>query len=448
MKGATVDERVAGGEQAAAASGESARRARAVRPIKMKRLLKLLAVVFLVALATQTPFIYRRYQLGRLDAKIRELNGWRVADADPTYADHKGAIHVHSFLGGHSAGTFADITRAAQANGLAFVVMTEHPSGDYDTRALTLRGARGGVLFVAGSETSESDADRFLTFGGTPTPPAAGAAVSPPASTQESIDRAKAAGQLVFVAHPETFRSWGAARGFDGMEIYNLHANAKFINRPLLFFDGLWSYRSYPHLLWTRFYESPAANLRRFDELTAPADGGGGRKLVAIAGNDAHANVGLALQDLAGHTLLSLKLDPYERSFGVVRTHVLVERDRPLNEEHLLSALAGGHAYVAFDLLCDATGFRFTATNGAERKLMGDEIALNEGSVRFNVATPVNSRIQIIRNGQVVSDAQEASYHGWETTEAGVYRVVCYLPQLGAPLDQKPWIISNPIYVR
>lgn len=409
----------------------------------MKRILKLLAVVLLVALVTQTPFIYRRYQLGRLDATIQELARARTPDADAVYADHKGVIHVHSFLGGHSAGTFADITRAAQSNGLAFVVMTEHPSGDYDTRALTLRGVRGGVLFVAGNETSESDADRFLTFGGTAT----GEASAAPSSTQESIDRAKAAGQLVFVAHPETFRSWGAARGFDGMEIYNLHANAKQINRPLLFFDGLWSYRRYPHLLWTRFYESPAANLRLFDELTG---GEGGRKIVAIAGNDAHANVGLALQDLAGHTLFALKLDPYERTFQVVRTHVLVERDRPLNEETLLSALARGHAYVSFDILCDASGFRFTATDGAQQqqRLMGDEIARSGAGVKLSVTTPVKSRIEIIRNGQVVSGAQGAAAHEWTTNEAGVYRVVCYLPQLPAPLDAKPWIISNPIYVR
>jgi len=408
----------------------------------MKRLLKILAVVIVVALLTQTPFIYRRYQLGRLNAKIQELNHARDADADTLYADYKGAIHVHSFLGGHSAGTFADITRAAQSNGLAFVVMSEHPSGDYDTRALTLKGVRGGVLFVPGNETSESDADRFLTFGGTATT----GDLPAPSSTQESIDRACAAGQLVFVAHPETFRSWREASGFDGMEIYNLHANAKYINRPLLFFDGLWSYRSYPHLLWTRFYESPAANLQRFDELTAAE---GGRKIVAIAGNDAHANVGLAFQDLAGHTLFALRLDPYERSFQVVRTHALVERGQPLNEENLLSALARGHAYVAFDILCDASGFRFTATNGAEQRLMGDDIARSGAGVRLRVTTPVRSRIEIIRNGQVVSETRgEASSHEWTTNEAGVYRVVCYLPQLSAPLDAKPWIISNPIYVR
>ncbi|MCA1555100.1 MAG: hypothetical protein LC747_00230, partial [Acidobacteria bacterium] len=342
---------------------------------------------------------------------------------------------------GHSTGTFADITKAAQSNALAFVVMTEHPSNDYDTRAMTLKGVRsGGVLFVPGSETSEADGDRFLTFGGA----AIGDTVAA-SSTQEQINRAKAAGQLVFIAHPETFRSWREASGFDGMEIYNLHADAKNINRLTLFFDGLWSYRSYPHLLWTRFYESPAANLQRFDELTAQL--GGGRKVVAIAGNDAHANVGLSFRDLAGHSLFELKLDPYERSFQTVRTHVLVERGQPLGEENLLTALAGGHAYVSFDILCDASGFRFTATNGAEQKLMGDEISLSTG-VKLGVATPIKSRIRLIRNGQIMSEETGAVRHEWTVNEPGVYRVVCYLPQLPAPLDRKPWIISNPIYVR
>jgi hypothetical protein len=411
----------------------------------MRRWLKLLSVVLVFAFLSQTPFIYRRYQLGRLAAKIQELNAARAPIDDPIYADYKGAIHVHSFLGGHSAGTFAEITSAAQANGLAFVVMTEHPSGDYDTRALTLKGVRGGVLFVQGSETSESAEDRLLTFGGTAASKEDAQAMAAASSTQESVNRAKAAGGLVFIAHPETFRSWGETSGFDGMEIYNLHADAKSINRLALFFDGLWSYRSYPHLLWTRFYESPDANLRRFDELTAPE--GMRRKVVAIAGNDAHANIGLSLRQLTGKPLIELKLDPYERSFQVVRTHVLLERERPLSEENLLDALARGHAYVSFDILCDASGFRFDATNGAERKLMGDEIELGSG-VLLQAATPLKSRIVLIRNGQVVREEREATRLEWTTKEAGVYRVVCYLPQLPAPLDAKPWIISNPIYVR
>lgn len=404
---------------------------------RLRRWLKLALALAFVLLVTQTPFIYRRHQLGRLAATIQQLNAERAADTDDAYADYKGALHIHSALGGHSTGTLADIIQAAKANSLAFVVMTEHPAADMDTAAQTLSGMHGGVLFVAGSETNESADDRLLTFGRAARTPSA----PPGASTQDLIDEAKQAGQLVFVAHPETFRSWQTARGFDGMEVYNLHANAKQINRLSLFFDGLWSYRAYPHLLWTRFYETPAENLRRWDELTTA-----GRKIVAFAGNDAHANVGLSLQQLTGKPLLQLKLDPYERSFQVVRTHVLIAKDRPLDADTLLAALAAGHTYVAFDLLCDASGFRLTAANGHEQGLMGDELPLRDG-VRLSVSAPVESRVVLIQDGQRFAEAR-AARHEWTVTQPGVYRVECYLPQLPAPLNGQPWIISNPVYVR
>ncbi|HEX8072563.1 MAG TPA: CehA/McbA family metallohydrolase [Pyrinomonadaceae bacterium] len=393
----------------------------------------------LLFLLTQTPFIYHRYQLGRLAAAIQQFNAQRapLAPTEDPYADYAGVLHVHSALGGHSTGTLADIVRAARASNLAFVVMTEHPAADMDTAAQTLRGWHGGVLFIPGSETSESADDRLLTFGADAHAPDA----PPGTPTQELIDRAKQAGQLVFVAHPETFRSWQTAHGFDGMEVYNLHADARHVRPAALFFDGLWSYRAYPHLLWTRFAQPPVENLRRWDEMIAT-----GRKVVAVAGNDAHQNVGLSLQHLTGRPIIKLELDPYERSFQVVRTHVILDRAQPFDTDTLLAALAAGHAYVAFDLLCDAGGFRLTADNGQGRKLPGDEIALGAG-VRLRVATPVESRIVLVKDGQPF-DAATAARHEWTLTRSGVYRVECYLPQLGPPLAAQPWIISNPVYVR
>jgi hypothetical protein len=412
-------------------------------------------VLACLLLITQTPFIYRRYQLGRLAATIQQLNAQRKPATDDLYADYRGAIHVHSSLGGHSTGTLTEIIQAARANSLAFVVMTEHPAADMDTAAQTLNGLHGGVLFIAGNETSESEQDHLLTFGGkmseaTNTPAVAEQNTSAPAggnnlTTQQLIDRAKRAGQLVFIAHPETFSSWQTAHGFDGMEIYNLHANAKQINRLSLFFDGLWSYRSYPQLLWTRFYETPTENLKRWDELNA-ATRGGGQRVVAIAANDAHANVGLSLQELTGQPILQIKFDPYERSFQVVRTHVLIDKQQPLTTDTLLAALAAGHAYVSFDLLCDASGFRLTADNGQERKLLGDEIFLHDG-VRLRVATPVDCRMVLIRDGQKFDEAR-GTEHEWTVREPGVYRIECYLPQLPAALSEKPWIISNPVFVK
>jgi hypothetical protein len=412
----------------------------------MRRFLKILLALVALFAISQTPFIYRRQQLARLDAAIRKVNAERAATDAAGLADYKGALHVHSSLGGHSTGTLADIVEGARGGGLAFVVMTEHPSSLTDTRAATLSGIHDGVLFIPGNETSEQERDRLLTFGGTPAPHDASASPTPAAnpvaaSTQSLIDRAKASGDLVFVAHPETFESWQTARGFDGMEIYNLHADAKHVRPFVLFFDGLWSYRSFPALLWTRFHANPTDNLRRFDELTAQ-----GRRVVAVAGNDAHANVGVSLQDLTGKPLFRIKLDPYERSFQVVHTHVLIPRGQTFDATTLLAALAAGHAYVSFDVLGDATGFRLTATNGAETKQMGDEINL-AGGVRLRVGVPVESRVVIIKDGRKL-DEKVTRDNEWLLTERGVYRVECYLPQLPAPSNETPWIISNPIYVR
>lgn len=392
----------------------------------------------LLLMLSQTPFMYRRYRLGRLNAAIEELNGRRAAELPgEIYADYRGVVHVHSLLGGHSTGGFDEIVEAAKANGLAFVVMTEHPAKHVNTAEATLRGVHDGVLFVNGSEINPAHDDRLLVIPGT-TP----AISTGQTSTQETLASAKREGRLVFVAYPEQLRSW-ELDGFDGIEVYNLYTNTKRINYGLLFFDGLWSYWSYPHLLFATFYERPGDNLKKWDELMTTR----GRKLVAIAGNDAHANVGLSLQDLTGEPILRIKLDPYERSFRVVRTHVLLEKSLAFNAETLSSALANGHCYIAFDLFGDATGFRFAAENGAEQKIMGDEISL-AGGVRLTVAAPVPGRMVFFRDGSPVHKANETSKTELVVNQRGVYRVEVYLDQLGTSLRDKPWIISNPIYVR
>src|SRR5947209_13470698 len=129
----------------------------------MKRWKKIVLVLVAVLLFSQLPFAYRRYRLGQLHAMIQQLNSARAIDESQNrFTDYKGVIHVHSNLGGHSTGTFDEMVRAAQANHLDFVVMTEHPSEFFDTAEMTLKGAHGGVLFVGGNEVSAANGDRLL----------------------------------------------------------------------------------------------------------------------------------------------------------------------------------------------------------------------------------------------------------------------------------------------
>jgi hypothetical protein len=373
----------------------------------------ILLIVVLVLLLSQIPFAYRRFKLRRLNAAVQQLNTQRRATgAQSGFVDYRGVVHVHSSLGGHSAGTFSEIISAAQANGLQFVIMTEHTEKDFDTASLTLKGMHGGVLFINGNEVRAENGDRLLVL-------------------PEEIS---------IVAYPEEFKNWETA-GLDGVEIYNVFTNARRVNPVAAFFDVLWSQRAYPQLIFALYLQRPDESLKKWDQALART------RLTAVGGNDAHSNIGVSLKDSSGKTLLGIQLDPYETSFRLVRLHVLVEQNRALDAASVLDAVRSGHCFVGFDFLGDSAGFAFEAQNQGENKIQGDEISL-KSETRLRVRTPVTSRIVVFKDGSMFVDETGIDNKEIGVTERGVYRVEVYLPQLGGLVAEKPWIISNPIYVR
>ena len=373
---------------------------------------RFIAVLLVLLFVSQIPFAYRRYKLRRLNAAIQQLNSERTTYERDGFSEHVGVVHVHSFLGGHSAGTFQEIISAARANRLQFVIMTEHPEEHIDTAAMTLSGMLGGVLFINGSELSAANGDRTL----------------------------KLSDEISIAAYPEEFKDWNTP-DLDGVEVYNVFTNARRVNPVVAFFDVVWSQRAYPELIFAHYFERPDEGLKKWDQALAQ------RRLIAVGGNDAHSNIGLSLKDSSGKTLVGLQLDPYETSFRLVRLHALIERNRPLDPPSLLSALQAGHCFIGFDFLGDSSGFSFEAENPGEKKIQGDEIALQQ-QTRLRIRTPVSSRIVVMKDGAVFLDESGINTKELTITERGVYRVEVYLPQLGQIVDQKPWIISNPIYVR
>ena len=373
---------------------------------------RVLAAILLLLLASQIPFAYRRYKLRRLNAAIQQLNSQRTNHERGKFSEYVGVAHVHSFLGGHSSGTFSEIISAAQANRLNFVIMTEHTEKDFDTAAMTLAGMHGGVLFINGNEVSAENGDRTLVF----------------------FD------QISIAAYPEEFKVWDRP-GLNGVEVYNVFTNARRISPIVAFFDVLWSKRAYPELIFAQYLERPDEGLKKWDEALAS------KKLTAVGGNDAHSNIGVSLKDDSGKTLLGVQLDPYETSFRLVRLHLLIEQNRPLDLGSVSDAVRAGHCYIGFDFLGDSSGFSFEAENPGEQKLQGDEIGLQQDT-RLRIRTPVSSRILVFKNGAIFLDESGISSKELAITERGVYRVEVYLPQLGATVASKPWIISNPLYVR
>jgi hypothetical protein len=404
----------------------------------IKILKKIFIFIFIVLLLAQLPFIYRRYQFGQLQQKIEAQNAGRISSSDEICRDLKGAIHVHSSLGGHSTGQFDELVTAAKENQLDFVVMTEHPSENFDTSAATLKGEQSGVLFVNGNELSTASDDRFLLVPGSEKAFAEGRVQTP-----DLLRAEKAQGKLAFITYPDRFHSWQS--DYDGIEIFNLHTNAKRMNPVMFGLDAFWSFGVAPEMVMASYFQRPAQELRMFDELTQQ------RQLTLFAGSDAHSNIGAGLGTETGDRLFGLKFDPYASVFKLVRTHILLKAAEPLNQENLLRALKNGNAYIGFDILGDTTGFSFTAETSSDKKIMGESIP-GEGSmpqdVTLKIKVPLKSNILIIRNGESINATAGQNEISYPVKEKGVYRVEVYLDALGSPFDKTPWIISNPIYIR
>jgi hypothetical protein len=174
--------------------------------------------------------------------------------------------------------------------------------------------------------------------------------------------------------------------------------------------------------------------LERWDELNQA------RKVVGIGELDNHETV----KEMFG---IEFYIFPFEKAFRFIRTHILTEAgflgEDELDREIILSALRRGRAYVAFEYFEPSRGFSFVVMDESEVATMGDEFYLDDMAI-VQVELPCKGKIRLIRNGELFRETV-----GLELTcgidEPGIYRVEVYLRKA---LKYRPWIFSNPVYVR
>jgi hypothetical protein len=212
----------------------------------------------------------------------------------------------------------------------------------------------------------------------------------------------------------------------------------------------------------------PADYLKRYDELCQLA------RHTGVAGNDSHHNQAYRAKILEdgkvlvedalgekiatldpeklaaiklltagknpGDLLLDFDLDPYVCSFRHVSTHLLL---KSVNENEVRQALSDGRAYVAFDWIADPTGFVYRAERGANNWPIGSEVPVGNG-LRLRAEPPLDGKLKLIRDGKPVLN-QGGSALNYAVDRPGVYRVEVWLNMAG---EDRPWILTNPIYVR
>ena len=346
--------------------------------------------------------------------------------------EYVGNLHIHSI---HSDGAedTPGIAKAAAGVGLDFVCLNDH---DFLTDKLYLEeeGFYNNVLVLVGLEIGRRY-HHYLAYD--LIEEVAGDDLTP----QEVIDSVSKQGGFGFLAHPfekgmpflqgSVAFTWNdlLVKGFTGICIWNFSSRWKErVRSPA---HGIF------HLVFKHVtLKGPSQETLSFWDAACRE-----RRVVGIGGSDAHAT------DFNwGPT--TFRPFTYSVLLNSINTHILLPEKLPpalkAAKKEVYRALKSGRLFAAHDGLCQARGFRFDfmADDGSSL-VIGEEGPFQKGVLL--IKTPRRSKIRLIRDGLFAEQwlDSEVSYR---LEGRGVYRVeVFYKVHL---FGWRPWIFSNPIYLR
>lgn len=423
-----------------------------------------------------------RMNLDRLRAvnadKLQIQKSRQAVKLQTGFDDYKAILHAHAEDSAHTGGTRPELLAAAKRVGVKIIMLTDHVRPPRDFINDSWRGLREGVLFIPGAES-----EGFLVY---PQRSIIAAHINKSFKSRDEYVRLvkEPFGQDkgdIFLSHVEEKGDWDTSQ-LDGLEIYNIHSDLLDEPEFVRWLQGAFTNPDRLKQFEQGLAEFPAETFGALQDYLPTVIAKWDRdlpsqRLTGIAANDCHHNQVFTVKAVAddaievtafpdpprkittkqapriaemlpntlkdrkaGDLIAKLDFDPYERSLTFVATHILANE---LNEAVVRQALRQGHAFIAHDWLCDATGFAFIAErNGKRIGVMGDEVKL-EKELKLRLAAPATGTIKLFRNGQIVRETQSDKMD-FAVTKAGIYRAEIWLTLDG---EMRPWIYSNPIRV-
>lgn len=339
-------------------------------------------------------------------------------------------LHIHTSRS-DGGGSAKEIAKAAKIVGVDLVAINDH---SYLTQLhLEDEGYHKGILVLVGSEIGSSS-HHYLAYN------IKNQINDESYSPQEVIDAVSSQGGFGFLAHPfekgmhflqnsvaYTWNDW-SVRDYTGICIWNFSSRWKENVKSL--WHGIF------HLAFKKYtLKGPSQKtLATWDRLCSD------RRVVAIGGSDAHgAYIKMGF--------LRLKPLSYRYLLNTINTHILTPL--PLSGNFITdrgiiyASLREGNCFIAHDGLCGAKGFMFYFLKDQERLEMGREGKFSPGVLVIKL--PRHGLIRIIKDGSIFKTGHSNRLH-IRIHERGVYRVEVLrkTPVFG----WRPWIFSNPIYLR
>jgi hypothetical protein len=343
----------------------------------------------------------------------------------------KGVYHLHSLFSDGS-GSIGEISRAAGAQRLDFVILTDHGRPNLQASAAT--SWMDDILLIGGSEFSLHAG--HLATAGYRVP----AYVFPP-EAQEAINEVNRDNGVSFVAHPLDrkipWTDWQARR-FTGIEILSLYQLAK---KNLLYGATLFplQYLLNPNYALTALISYPQKEMAIWDRCNR--DG----KYFGIYALDAHAKLPLGKKS-------HLRFPSYEATFRILTVYVRVDRELEKDPHAaaatIIAGLRRGDFFSVIESLAAANGFEcyYLEADGRRVEMGGDAEAVR-GTLVLKLPFPFSTDIRIRKDGEVFRTIRDNSRQEVRVAivEPGVYR--CEVSLHSGRFSGLPWILANPVFV-
>jgi hypothetical protein len=431
-----------------------------VRRILKVFMLFIAFTIFILLIILFSPPVYRRaVTYPAFEREVKDFQNQRKDNPVKTRLRlFRGIMHAHTYWSHDSRGTISDIVSAASIDGIDFILLTDHPHGNADTIPRGIAGYYKNVLIVPGSEKQGFDVWP------------SGKTIIDWSREKDSVARKIITENgIVCLAHTEEEHNWNS-RWYQGMEIYNFHADTKDEMIVPQVANFIINGGKYPQWSLRQMFDEQSAILTRWDSLNTI------RKIVGFAAEDTHENQNIRARysrdgrvewygpdaKLIGITKASFwnrwlfhqpdqsgwifrwMIDTYREGFNYVTNYVYADT---LTTGAVFESIRKGHLFVAFKALGDAKGFTFTGEDQNDKicGIMGDSISFDKVK-SLSSFSPLPGQFTLLHNGKIVNCSPYGSYqYKWEEMiEKGSYRIEVHIKIRDEDL---PWIYSNPIYV-
>lgn len=332
---------------------------------------------------------------------------------------YTGIIHVHTIFSKDSSLKPLDLLPYLKKYKIDYIIITDHNT----IEGKIYEGFQENILYLVGEEVTHKEGNHLLAFN-------IKSLIKPQDDIQSVIDEINKNGGLSFIEHPF----------FEGNKLIKKNVNMKWLDWNVKNFTGM-SIFNYTCdggerlnlFMFFLFYFFPGLDkdrpnyktLKKWDELNKI------RKTIGIGTLDAH------------FLYLNSKIEffPFKYYFNSIRTNIV--SNKPLNENTVYDEIKKGHVYIVHNYLGNGKGFSFYIKRDKEIFIMGDELKLR-GDETLYIKSPSKSLIKLIYNGKCVYQKVCKEVVN-KQLKKGFYRVEIYKLHM---LNYKPWIFSNPIYIK